>query len=566
MADQAAKENPNPKPTSATPATTIGAGGSGPVARTDGAGGSGSGMASRPDGAGTSTQHALANRPLSSTEEEAEELAKDLRDLAIKDPSQVVAMQAQLTEMQPFLAAAANAAAKPEELIDELYRVLAPEARYHVSKAWEVSGQTSTDPAIPRRITPTQQHLLDTIIGAALARATGSFSNPLSNLPRSYSAPSDSNMQKKYTRISYADAALFVDPDRRGRPAGGDPPGHAMLRDLEWFLQSHKYDYAEKGALLTHAWAIALKSPQAPAIKAWLDGLMEKSPTMSTIEFRAAWLERWATEVRSREDRAREQLLTGRVVQREKSMTDYVGMFRGMMLEVPHMHESDRIRLFIQGMDPSYRKWCACDFSGNMFPTLTAAITHALGIERRNTLASNAADSTPATSNKFQRRMKRRFSMLQAKRARSESAPMSISDLDSGDEDEDYGGAGPSGYRLAVTKVKGSKKQSKNDPKAKVVKSVKAGAAKTDAVPSGALFQPGAAPAPKKASTSGPPHKKPRKGDPNAPSHIHFLDGKLLKMKDVWRCYDEGYCFNCFKQGHRSSACPAPPKPFKDGR
>ena len=563
MAAPTEKENANPNTGSAPPARPEGASGSGLAARTDGAGGSGSGLAARPDGANPSTSRSLAALPLPSTAGTAEELADILREMAIKDPS-CVAMKTQLTELQPFLSAREKALMDPQELIDEFFRLVPVEARYHVSKAWEVSGQSSTDPAVPRRCTPTQQHLFDTILGAALARATDGLSNPLPNLPRTYSIPSAPNAQKKYQRVSYGDAALFVDPDRRSMSPGQEAPGRAALRDLELFCKSHNYEYKGKGELLMHAAAIALKSPEAPAMKAWLDTLIDKDPEMTYAAFCAAWTERWASEVRSREARARDQLLTGRVRQSGNSLTDYVGAYRGVMLELPDMHESDRIRLFIQGMDLHYRKWCACDFAGLEFTTLNAAITHALGVERRNTLASNAANHAvpipdPApTPNKFQRRPKRRFAVLQGKRARSEAAPMSISDPDSDGDD----GAGPSNPRFAVTKVNrkkgggGGARKAKGGPKPKAMKSVKT---------EGETFKPDSTPE-KKASTSAPPAKKPRKGDPNALSHIHFTNGRKLKMKDVWRCYDEGYCFNCFKQGHRSSECPAPPKQYKDGR
>jgi len=510
----------------------------------------------RADGAGPSTgRNPLESLKVPGTAAEADVLVTDFEAMALEEPS-YAALKVQMAEVAPFLSAREKVAQDPEGFITQVMDMVPTTVRPVLRATWEVSKDSSTDPAVPRRRTPTQQRLLDAILGAALTRATGSLLNPIRRVPRTHSTPSVPNTQKLYQRVSYADAALFVDPDRRsaaGSSSSLDAPGRTAWRNLELFAKSHNLAYKGPGEMLMHALAIAIKSPEAPAMRAWLDSLMDKDSGMPFEAFRAAWQERWASEVRTREARARDQLLAGQVTQSTRTMTEYVGVFRGIMLEVPHMHESDRIRLFIQGMSLHYRKWCACDFTGTEFTTLNAAISHALGIERRNMLAADANPPPPRSttpSNRFQRHSKPRFASLQGKRVRENPAPMDTSDHDSDGGD----GAGPSNPRFARAQAQrkgGARKDTPGSSKPKAFKAVKAGV----------TFNPDS-----KASSSQPPAKKPRKGDPNAPSNIHFLDGRKLKMKDVWRCYDEGYCFNCFEQGHRAAKCPKSPKRFKDGR
>jgi hypothetical protein len=109
----------------------------------------------------------------------------------------------------------------------------------------------------------------------------------------------------------------------------------------------------------------------------------QQSQQFDISSIQNAFIQRFASEVRSRAARARDALLNRQIRRTLSScVQDYASMFKQHTVHTPEMHENDKIRFFQQGLTPQLRTECIVDQNGKDFTSLDNVIQFAVGQER----------------------------------------------------------------------------------------------------------------------------------------------------------------------------------------
>jgi len=375
--------------------------------------------------------------------------------------------------------------------------------------------------------------------------------------------------------VSYSDAPRYADPMGHGRY---DPDrGEEILTLVTAWAHCKGVLIDAPGALLDHMVMTTMQSTrEAPELLKWLLDLVHTNPNITRQAFTTQYQARWISEVRTRSARARDRLYAGQVYMRPSmTLTEYIAAFRGVLTDIPDLAELDRVRLFHKGLTPAFQVDCACDLTGREFMTLDTLIQHALGVERKFSIQK----ATPGPS--AGRDTKRvRFNAFLPPQKRPRTEPSSYAQAaavvpDRPAQSFQPKAAGPSAptSKLWVPKSgayggsagRGAGRGGGRGAGRGGGRGGGRGAGRGGARGGGRGFAGGTGSSP----PTTPQFRGPRvrTGDPNQISHIHYLDGRLLTMGEVWDCYDNCICFNCFErteEPHRADKCKKPLKSHPD--